>query len=158
MTLQNLKDEELLEYYELYEFARKNSNRAEKVKIEGADFKFLYHVVRLLDEVRQILTTHDLDLQQNREQLKAIRRGEWTEQQIRDYFTAEEKNLEKIYAESTLPWGPDEDKIKALLLSCLELHYGNLDKCIYVGNNYEIALRKIEEIIEDVKRKNNGAI
>ena len=153
LSLEKLTDEQLLKYHSLYDFARKNSNRAEKVKIMGADFKFLYNVVRLVDEIRQILTTHDLDLQQNREQLKAIRRGEWTREEIKDYFSREEKNLEKICAESTLPWGPDEDKIKALLLSALEIHYGSLDKCIHIGNNYEISLRKIEEIVSDLRKK-----
>ena len=36
----------------------------------GVDTKYLYHAVRLLNEAEQILLTGDLDLQQNKEQLK----------------------------------------------------------------------------------------
>jgi len=144
-------------YSQLHKMSIKNpepgSKRYADIMKNGYDTKFAYHVCRLLDEVKQILTLHDLDLQRSREQMKAIRRGEWTEPDIRDYFSREEKNLEKIYAESTLPWGPDEDKIKQLLLDCLEIQYGSLDKCVVVGNNYEVALRKIEDIIQGIRSK-----
>lgn len=101
------------------------SKREELIKQFGFDVKFAAHVVRLLLEVEQVLTEGDLDLQRHREQLKAIRRGEWTEQQIEDFFALKEKDLEHIYNISTvIPYSPDEAKIKALLLECLEMHYG----------------------------------
>ncbi len=49
----------------------KSSKRAEDVKKYGYSTKFAYHVVRLLDEVEQLLESGDLDLERNREQLKA---------------------------------------------------------------------------------------
>jgi len=110
--------------------------------------KFAYHILRLLDECEQILTLGDLDLQRNREQLKSVRRGEWKEEEIRNYFSEKEKELEKIYVESKLPWGPDEGKIKTLLLSCLEHHYGSLDKAIVIPDKYEQALRQISDICQ----------
>ena len=116
----------------------------------GFDVKFAYHIVRLLDEVEQILTTGDLDLQRSHEQLKAIRRGDWTEQQIRDYFTQKEKDLETVYAESTLPWGPDVNKIRELLMNCLEDHYGTLDKCVERPDQYVAVLRDIKALLEKV--------
>jgi len=122
------------------------SKRYEDIQKHGYDVKFAYHIIRLLDEAEQILTLGDLDLQRNREQLKSVRRGEWTEQDIRDYFSDKEKQLEKIYAESKLPWGPDEEKIKTLLLQCLEHHFGSLDKAIVIPERYENALRQIAEI------------
>lgn len=124
------------------------SNRYEDVQEHGFDLKFSYHLVRLLLEAEQILTLHDLDLQRDREILKSIRRGEWTEQRILDYFDSKEKDLEKIYAESTLPWGPDEEKIKKLLCQCLEEHYGSLDKVLIMPDRYESALREVKEICE----------
>lgn len=113
----------------------------------GYDTKFGYHVVRLLSEVEQILTEGDLDLMRNREQLKSIRRGEWTEAQLRDYFTQKEKELETLYQESKLPWGPDEDRVKTLLLNCLEEHYGNLEKCIIRPDQAVLALREVQEVL-----------
>ena len=103
------------------------STRFEMVQKYGFDCKFAYHVVRLLNEVEQILTEHDLDLQRNREQLKSIRNGEWTEEQIIKYFEDKEKQLEKVYSESSLQYGPDENKIKNILLECLEMHYGSIE-------------------------------
>jgi uncharacterized protein len=120
--------------------------RKEVVDKYGFDLKFGYHVVRLLNEIEMILIEGDLDLQRNREQLKAIRRGEWTKEQVVQYFTDKEKSLEETYAKSTLPWSPDEEKIKKLLLICLEMHYGSLDKVIVVPDKYENALRQIKEI------------
>lgn len=81
-------------------------------------------MVRLLNEVEQILTEHDLDLERNREQLKAIRRGEWTQEDVENYFASKERDLETLYTESKLRYKPDEEKLKDLLLNCLEHHYG----------------------------------
>lgn len=114
----------------------------------GYDVKFAYHVVRLLNEVEQILTEGDLDLMRNREQLKSIRRGEWTEQQIRDYFAKKEAELETLYQESKLPWGPDEPAIRQLLLNCLEEHYGSLEKCIVHPDAAVTALREVAAVLE----------
>jgi len=51
---------------------------------------------------------HDLDLTRNREQLKAIRRGEWTLPDVFAWFVEKESQLEEVYLKSTLPHGPDE--------------------------------------------------
>ena len=83
----------------------------------GFDTKFGYHVVRLIGEVEQILVEGDIDLQRDNEQLKAIRRGEWTEERLRQWFADKESHLERAYAESTLRASPDEARIKALLLA-----------------------------------------
>jgi exonuclease III len=52
----------------------------------GFDVKYAMHLVRLLNECEQILTVGDINLQQNNEQLKAIRRGEVSETEIRAWF------------------------------------------------------------------------
>lgn len=108
----------------------KNPKRAQTIEQFGYDTKYAYHVVRLLCQVEQIMVEGDLDLERNREQLKAIRRGEWSIEQLHDYFTTKETALEQTYAASKLPHGPDQERIKAILLECLEMHYGNLDSVI----------------------------
>ncbi len=130
---------------------RESSERQAEIDKHGYDLKYAMHLVRLLNEIEQILTEGDLDLQRNREQLKSIRRGEWTEQQVRDYFTAKEKELEEVYNKSTLPWGPDEPAIKQLLLNCLEEHYGSLSKCIEMPDKYKTALDEIAEVLRKVQ-------
>jgi len=129
---------------------QKGSNREKLVKKHGYDTKFAYHVVRLIDEVEQILSTGTLILDSNREQLKSIRRGEWTELQIRELFEQKEKDLEKLYHSSSLPYRPDSEKIKLLLLKCLEIHYGNLSSAIHINKNYENAIKDIKNIIDNL--------
>jgi len=114
----------------------------------GWDVKFGLHVLRLLLEAEQLLLTGDMDLQKDKELLKSIRRGEWTPERIREWFEKKDKYLEELYEKSTLPYGPDEDKIKQLLLQCLEIQYGSLDKIIHQPNKFENALREISKICE----------
>jgi len=124
--------------------------RLELVEQFGYDVKYAYHVVRLMGEVEQILEEGDLDLQRNREQLKSIRRGEWSLPQVREYFERRERDLERLYQESKLPHGPDEAKIKTLLLECLEEHYGSLEGAVVVPDRAMLALREIREVLDRV--------
>lgn len=110
------------------------SKRYKSVMLHKYDLKFAYHVVRLLGEVEQILIEHDLDLERNREQLKSIRRGEWKLEDIEEYFQTKEKELESVYLSSDLQYKPNEDKIKQLLINCLEEHFGSLKDCIVLPN------------------------
>jgi predicted nucleotidyltransferase len=99
--------------------------RKEMVDKFGYDVKFAYHVIRLLNEVEQILLEGDLDLERNREQLKAIRRGEWEQKQIEEYFETKEKDLESLYLKSELPHRPKWNEIRKLLSECLEIHFAD---------------------------------
>ena len=128
----NLSYAEILEYHTIFKYCKdSNTTRFEAIKLSGGlDCKFAYHIVRLLDECEQILTDHDMDIQRDRERLKAIRRGEWSETQVREFFSAAETRLEELYVLSSLKNTPDEKVIKTLLIQCLEEHYGNLDDAI----------------------------
>jgi hypothetical protein len=121
------------------------------VEAHGYDLKFASHVVRLLNEVEQILAEGDLDLERNREQLKAIRRGEWTQAQVERYFESKERELEAAYTASRLPATPDLDAIQSLLLSCLEQHYGSLDGCTVRDDDALRALRDIDAALDRVR-------
>lgn len=124
--------------------------RKQLIEQYGYDVKFAYHVVRLLDEVEQILTEQEIDLERNREQLKAIRRGEWSIDEIEQYFSAKEKELENLYTNCKLPAKPNEDEVQDLLLSCLEQYYGNLENCVTSEDKAIKALRDIDNIISGV--------
>lgn len=90
----------------------------------GYDTKFAYHLVRLLNEVEQILIEGDLDLERNREQLKAIRKGDWTQEQVEKYFHEKEIYLEELNAKSdSVPYKVQTDRIRNLLYACLQLHF-----------------------------------
>jgi hypothetical protein len=124
-TLKNLSDIELKQYYELYQRGMNKTKRFEAQKIYNTDLKFLYHLVRLLNEVEQILLEGDLDLERNREQLKDIRRGKWKQSEIEEYFQIKEKDLESLYLKSELPHTPQWDEIRNLLNKCLEIHFAD---------------------------------
>lgn len=113
----------------------------------GYDVKFAYHCVRLMYEAEQILEEGDIDLQRPREHLKAIRRGEVSQDDVLDWYQSKEKGLERAHANSKLPHGPRRDEIKALLLECLEHWFGSLDGA-YESDPAMAALVEIRNIID----------
>lgn len=130
----------------------RTGKRKELVEKFGYDVKFAYHVVRLMDEVQQILVEGDINLERNSEQLKSIRRGEWTLAQLQDWFAQQEKTLEATYASSKLPWGPTdgvEDRVRGVLLRVLESHYGSLAEAVTVTGVAEDKLRRIRAVLEE---------
>lgn len=125
-----------------------NEKRQATITEHGFDTKNAYHVCRLVCQAEQILTEHDLDLERNSKMLLSIRRGEWTFERLETWFAAKEASLETLYANSTLAHGPDEDAIKALLLNCLEQHYGNLDAIISKPSDNTRLLREMQAVID----------
>ncbi len=121
--------------------------RKELVDKFGYDVKHGYHVMRLLDEAEQILTEGDIDIRRNREQLKAIRRGELPEEDLRRMAAEKEAALEQVYLTSPLQYKPDESKIKELLLQCIEEHYGSLAGVIVTDDRAANAIREIQQIV-----------
>jgi uncharacterized protein len=148
--LSKLNNAELTNYYNLFKHGKDKTKRFEQNKIHNTDLKFLYHLVRLLNECEQLLKFGTLDLRQNNEQLKAIRRGEVPEEDIRKWASDKEKQLEKLYTETKLPAKPNETQLKELLLRCLEHHYGNLEKAIVVPDRYYHLLTQIKDMVNEV--------
>lgn len=143
-------------YSQLHKMAGKKpqpgSNREAMRAEYGMDVKFAMNVVRLLAELEQILQTGDIDFTRDSEMLKAIRRGDWTEERVREYFTEKEKYLERLYETSSLPYGPDEKKIKTLLLQCLEHHFQSLDNAIRQVDAADLAIEEISTICDRIRR------
>lgn len=128
-------------------------NKLSRSTPAGVDTKKMYHVVRLLLQVEQILGEETLDLERNREVLKAIRRGEWGKgeegiNRVRQFFQDKEVALEELYQKSNLPWAPPEEEIKTLLLECLEEHYGDLSSAVVSEKGVVHALRRITEVVD----------
>lgn len=135
-------------YAQLHKLDNKvpNGKRLASVEKYGYDVKFAYHIVRLLNEVEQIMLEGDLDLQRNREQLKSIRRGEWSEDDLRAYFNEKEKTLEGVYSTCKLPEKPSESKLRELLLNCLEHHYGKISQEVLTQVDSVDILKQIHEL------------
>ena len=66
---------------------------------------------------------------------------------VEKWFAGKERQLEKLYIDSKLQHKPDQEKIKSLLLQCLEEHWGSVDNCINQTDLEKQALRDIFEIV-----------
>lgn len=137
--------------YSYSQISKMSSNKREGKRKKlydeyGFDVKFGYNVVRLLLEVEQILAEGDLDLQRHKEQLKSIRKGEWTENEIKEWASEKEKDLEKLYHDSELRYSPNEEAIKSLLLECIKIHYGEINECRQ--DNSQKIISELEKIVE----------
>ena len=64
-------------------------------------------------------------------------------EQLAEYFVEKEGLLEQTYAESKLPHSPDEQRIKFLLMDCLEEHYGSLQAAV-------IRVPQIDQVLNDL--------
>src|SRR5262249_44732116 len=95
-----------------------------------------------------ILVARDIDLERDREQLKAIRRGEWTLEQVESWAQDKEKQLEAVYHTSVVPYAPDESLIRKHLLHCLEEHYGDLSTVVAQPDEAVQTLRRIAQLTE----------
>lgn len=150
MSLEHLKDEELIEYNKIFKDGLNKTKRFESQKIHNMDTKFGYHLVRLLSQCEQVLSeeTLILDDKARREQMKAVRRGEVSLEQLERWFEEKELTLEKLYRDSKLRNRPDEDSVKQLLIDCLEEHYGSLGQVVYQEGKAERAISEIQGILQ----------
>lgn len=129
-----------------------HGKRKESVEKYGYDVKFAYHVVRLIQQSEMVMMEHDLDLEKNRELLKSIRRGDWTLDELKAWFKRREIELDKLYIDSTLRYGPDDATIKRVLMNCLEAHYGSLSAYFNMEGSDKVAadkLKRIREILDE---------
>jgi predicted nucleotidyltransferase len=126
--------------------------RKDTIAKYGYDVKFAYHVVRLVQQAEMVLSTGDLDLEANRELLKEVRAGEWSLEKLETWFEKRQSDLDTLYINSPLPLLPRYDKLKPLLMNCLEARYGSLSAYFNLEGSEQIAtekLRKIKEIINE---------
>lgn len=136
------------EYKTLFKVGIDKTTRFESQKAFQMDRKFLYHIFRLYSEVEQLLLEGDMDLQKDKEVMKAVRRGEMSQAQIESWVYEKDKVLESLYLTSKLPDAPDEEKLTSLLLSCLEEHYGSLKGVIERPNDAVLALNEISAVLD----------
>ena len=125
--------------------------RAVLVEQFGYDVKFAYHVVRLAQEAEMILNRGDLDIEAGKEELKAIRRGEWTLVQLQEWFAKRVQMLDEIFLRSTLRDEVNWDELNRILMVCLEIKFGSLSNAIVEGAD-TLSLQKYAEIAKIVNR------
>lgn len=131
----------LLDIYKSVE----TSSRLEKNN-QDIDWKFVYHVVRLMLEAEQILNEGDLDLRRNGDFLKSIRQGYMTIPELLFWFGEKEKHLERLYENSVLRAKPDRAEIRKVLIDCITCVYQNFDEIVYVPQN------KLDNAISEIRK------
>lgn len=87
----------------------------------GYDTKNAAHLIRLLRMGIEFLKDGELNvLRQDAQQLLEIKRGEWTLDQVKAESDRLFKLCDDVYVVSTLPKGPDMDKVNALCVEVVE--------------------------------------
>lgn len=122
------------------------------------DLKMGAHVFRLIDQVEQILTTNDIDLMRNKEEIKLIRRGEWGDiDRFEREYQKRMDHLEELSRKCNLPPQPQQGSLKKLLMEILEEHYGSGEAAMKNNQEEYISVKDINEkfdkIIEMLKPK-----
>lgn len=90
----------------------------------GYDTKHASHLVRLIRQCREILSTGKVNVQRkdDREEILAIKRGAWTYEVLMDWVDREasEKVLDDLYEKSSLPHDPDRNRLDQLCVDIVE--------------------------------------
>jgi uncharacterized protein len=90
------------------------------------DVKQSYHLLRLIDQLEQILTVNDIDLMRNKDECISMRNGEWgTFEQLEEHFNKRMLALEELVLKVSLPQQPQTGALHSLLEKCLEQFYGS---------------------------------
>lgn len=105
----------------------RNPARAELEAKWGYDTKHAAHLVRLLRMAREILLTGNVNVwrgDRDRDELLAIRRGEWKYDDLLSWAQNEDRELSDLYAAKKyiIPKAPDRVKINALCCELVERH------------------------------------
>jgi len=136
MNLQDLTNDELLQYYNL----------------KSMNCKMAYHPLRLLNELNQLLDTGEIDLMRNRDECISMRNGTWGN--FEKFESTVLKRLELIEEKalknsSNIPSTPNVGSLKVLLQECIEEYYGNLNALS--GTDYEfISTKDVMEKLEKI--------
>ncbi len=113
-----------LDHYNSYQdwLKDRNPKRRELEKKSGYDTKHAMHLVRLLRTAEELLTTGKLLVKRpDAEELKSIRNGGWTFDQIEEYSSLMDNKLTELYNNPNcpLPYSPDKIKIDNLLVQII---------------------------------------
>jgi len=102
----------------------KNSRNKKRAKMEekfGYDTKHAAHLVRLMRMGKEILSTGKVIVfRPDREELKDIRNGAWTYDQIEEYANTTEQEILDLAETSSLPNKPDRNFLDQLCITTIE--------------------------------------
>lgn len=126
----------------------KNPKRLASVQAYGYDVKYAYHLVRLLLECIDLLSSGDIHWEKNAPELKEIRAGRYTKEEVVQRSEDLMKQCEVEAARTQLPNRIRENDIKTLLIDCLEHHYGSLKGIVSDPTEDRILLDQIRDLLK----------
>lgn len=105
----------------------RNKKRSELEAKYGYDTKHASHLVRLMRMGKEILSTGEVHVYRpDREELKAIRNGAWSYEQIEEYASIMEKEIVELSKTSELPDKPDRPFLDQLCVNVIDLYLSNI--------------------------------
>lgn len=106
----------------------RNEKRAADEAKYGYDLKFGYHIVRLYNTCKEILTEGKVNVyRQDRDEIMKVRRGEWTFEQLEEFTQKSDAELEQLYKTTTVV--PRQPNVKFLDKLCQEIIEQGLNLC-----------------------------
>jgi len=128
-----------------------NSKRQAMFDKTGFDCKMAGHCLRLLDNLNQLLDYGNIDLMNNKEEVKNMRNGTWGD--FNKFVTITTERLEaierKALTQNALSISPQSGSLKILLRDCIEEFYGSDSNAQKFQTEYvsaKMVYEKLDEI------------
>jgi len=134
-----------------------STDRRKIIKQYGYDIKMSYHVLRLLDEMQQMLIDNDIDLMRNNSECRLMREGAWGDlNRFEQEFQKRMDYVEDLSRKTSLPQQLEAASLHNFLNELIEDYYGSEDKA---QRNFEYIstkdvmdkLSEITEMLNDIK-------
>lgn len=87
-------------------------------------------------------------MEKNSDILKSVRNGMYSLDEAKVWFKEKELHLQKLYVDSKIPYQPDWNYLRTLLLQCFEMRYGNLNEVNRDVLQYIERLEQIKKLCE----------
>ena len=126
-------------------------DRRQVIEKHGYDIKMGYHVLRLLDEMNQMLVNDDIDLMRNNAECLLMKTGKWGDfDRFERVFQDRLDHVDEIARKTALPPEPKISSLHKLLSELIESYYGSKDKAKkdieYIST--EDVMNKLSTLIE----------
>jgi len=104
-----------------------NPKRQYMLEQFGMDVKQASQIIRLMDQINQVLDTGTIDLMNNKEEAKSVREGTWGTWERFEKYTLERLDIleKKSLNTTSVSPKPRLGELKVLLAECLEDWYGS---------------------------------
>lgn len=124
------------------------------IETHGYDIKMAYHVLRLLDEMQQLLIEQDIDLMRNNSECKMMKSGLWGDfDRFDKEFQKRMDYVDELARKSTLPPEPQGASLRNLLKEIIEEFYGSdekISKTQYEFVSTKDVMNELEKIKLDI--------